>query len=34
MIVLGLFMPVAAVLGYLAIALYYLVPIRSFRRHR
>lgn len=34
MIVLGLFIPVAAVLGYLAIALYYLIPSRSFRRHR
>jgi uncharacterized membrane protein len=29
---LGLFLPVVAVLGYLAIALFYLVPIRSLRR--
>lgn len=33
MIVLGLFLPVAAVLGHLVIALFYLVPIR-FLRHR
>lgn len=33
MIVLGLFLPVAAVLGYLVIAVFYLVPIR-FLRHR
>lgn len=34
MIALGLFFPVAAVLGYLAIALFYLVPIHSLRRLR
>ena len=35
MIGLGLFFPVVAVLGYLAIALFYLVPIHSLRhRHR
>lgn len=34
MIAVGLFLPVAAVLGYLAIALFYLVPLRSFRRHK
>ena len=32
MIGLGLFLPVAAVLGYLAIAVFYLVPLRSLRR--
>jgi hypothetical protein len=32
MIALGLFLPVTAVLGYLAIALHYLVPLRSLRR--
>ena len=35
MIGLGLFFPVVAVLGYLAIAIFYLVPIHSLRhRHR
>jgi hypothetical protein len=33
MIGLGLFLPVIAVLGYLAIAIFYLVPIRSLRQH-
>jgi uncharacterized membrane protein len=33
MIVLGIFQPVAAVLGYLAVAVFYLVPFSSFRRH-
>jgi hypothetical protein len=33
MIGLGIFQPVAAVLGYLAIAVFYLVPFRSLRRH-
>jgi len=33
MIVVGLFLPVVAVLGYLAIAVFYLVPLRTFRRH-
>ncbi|MFJ4314966.1 TMEM175 family protein [Streptomyces lavendulae] len=32
LIVLGLFVPVAAVIGYLAIALYYLVPLGTARR--
>lgn len=32
MIGLGLFFPVVAVIGYLAIAVFYLVPIRSLRR--
>lgn len=32
-IVLGIFLPVVAVLGYLAIAVYYLVPLGSLRRH-
>jgi uncharacterized membrane protein len=32
MIVLGIFLPVLAVLGYLAIAVYYLVPLGSLRR--
>ena len=32
---LGLFFPVVAVVGYLAIAIFYLVPIRSLRhRHQ
>jgi hypothetical protein len=31
MIVLGLFLPVLAVLGYLAIAIYLLVPFRAMR---
>lgn len=34
MIALGLFFPVAAVLGYLAIALFYLIPLRSLRSLR
>ena len=35
MIGLGLFFPFVAVLGYLAIAIFYLVPIHSLRhRHR
>ncbi len=33
MIVLGIFQPVAAVLGYLAVAVFYLIPFRSLRRH-
>ena len=33
MIVLGIFSPVIAVLGYLAIAIYYLIPFRSSWRH-
>ena len=33
MIVLGLFLPVLAVLGYLAIAIYILVPFRAMQ-HR
>ena len=32
-IVLGLFLPVLAVLGYLAIAIYILVPFRALRHH-
>jgi uncharacterized membrane protein len=32
MIVLGLFLPVVAVLGYLAIALYIIVPVRALKR--
>ena len=32
MIVLGLFLPVLAVLGYLVIAVYIIVPFRAFRR--
>ncbi|MEU4276629.1 hypothetical protein AB0F57_17195 [Streptomyces tanashiensis] len=31
---LGLFVPVAAVVGYLAIAVYYLVPLGQARRQR
>jgi uncharacterized membrane protein len=34
LIVLGLFVPVAAVVGYLAVALYYLVPLGTARRQR
>ncbi|MEU4099426.1 TMEM175 family protein [Streptomyces tanashiensis] len=34
LIVLGLFVPVAAVVGYLAIAVYYLVPLGQARRQR
>ncbi|BAU83002.1 hypothetical protein SLA_2065 [Streptomyces laurentii] len=34
LIVLGLFVPIAAVVGYLAIALYYLVPLGRARRQR
>src|SRR5262245_3600990 len=33
MIVLGIFQPVVAVVGYLAIAVFYLVPFPSIRRH-
>jgi TMEM175 potassium channel family protein len=33
MIVLGIFQPVAAVVGYLAIAVFYLIPFRSLRPH-
>jgi uncharacterized membrane protein len=33
MIVLGIFQPVVAVLGYLAVAVFYLIPFRSLRRH-
>jgi uncharacterized membrane protein len=32
MIVLGIFQPVAAVLGYLAVAIFYLIPLPSLRR--
>jgi hypothetical protein len=32
-IVLGLFLPVVAVLCYLALAVYILVPFRAIRRH-
>ena len=34
MILLGLFLPVLAVLGYLIIALYNLIPIRDLRRRK
>jgi len=34
MIMLGLFLPVLAVLGYLIIAAYNLIPIRDLRRHK
>jgi hypothetical protein len=34
LIVLGLFLPVVAVLGYLVIALYIIVPIGALRRRR
>jgi uncharacterized membrane protein len=33
MIVLGIFQPILAVLGYLAVAIFYLIPFRSLRRH-
>jgi hypothetical protein len=33
MIVVGLFLPVLAVLGYLAIAIFIVVPLHAFRRH-
>lgn len=33
MIVIGLFMPVLAVLGYLAIAIFIVMPFHAFRRH-
>jgi len=33
MIVLGIFQPVVAVVGYLAVAVFYLIPFRSLRRH-
>jgi TMEM175 potassium channel family protein len=33
MIALGIFQPVAAVLGYLAVAAFYLIPFSSLRRH-
>jgi hypothetical protein len=32
MIALGLFLPVLAVLGYLAIAVYIIVPVRALKR--
>lgn len=34
MIVVGIFVPVAAVLGYLVIAVFYLIPFHSIRRQR
>lgn len=34
LIVTGLFLPVLAVFGYLALAVYFIVPIGVFRRRR
>jgi len=34
MILLGLFLPIVAVLGYLIIAVYNLIPVRDLRRRR
>jgi uncharacterized membrane protein len=33
MIVVGLFLPILAVLGYLAVALFFIVPVRLIRQH-